>query len=215
MTFTLRSIIGTITAYTAATTTISRNSMTKTFRIKKTFYFGLLFLNSAAFGTTHAQECTLIDRQTFLKAPDIEAHLKTIYLNAFSAVYKDYWSLEFEKKSIKYCNGHLEKFKTSNDMFLITILDHNALAGWALFQTEGLRAILEIICVDPVHWQKGLGKKLVFSIRTFCPKINTIIVFTRTINTISPLFYESLGFKKTDFSLPEYSKDQGFEWVLE
>ncbi len=158
----------------------------------------------------------MLSREEFSTNLDFQAALKSIYINAFSKAYKDYWTPEFETEFKQYCDSSLEESKSNPDMVLITIYLNNTVAGWALFHVKGSRAILRIICVDPAFQKKGLGKKLVFSIQAICPTIKTIIVFTYLINRDSPLFYESIGFIKTDLMLPEYVEFnmQGFEYTI-
>ena len=60
------------------------------------------------------------------------------------------------------------------------------------------------------------GKALIFSIKNYASEVKSLAVVTRKINTISPLFYERLGFVKTNFMLAEYDADetQGYECLI-
>lgn len=143
--------------------------------------------------------------------PAFEYALKEIYDDAFNGIYgKNNWENMFEY--------YIGQFKESNDMMLYIALQNDHMAAWALFKHDNESAILELLCVDPDFWRHGIGKKLVFAIRDYVPTINHIALVTRTVNRISPHFYESLGFKKTAFTLPEYSsmadQIQGYEWFL-
>ena len=92
----------------------------------------------------------------------------------------------------------------------------DALVGWILFCKDQQRAIMDIICISPEYQRKGLGKKLIFSFRECWSEVTNLAVLTRKINAFSPLFYESLGFRKTNFMLPEYNPAdvQGYELDL-
>lgn len=100
-------------------------------------------------------------------------------------------------------------------MLLIAAHKDSEIVGWALFKRENESALLELLCISPQCWRQGIGRKLVFSICDYFPEVSHISVATRKINAISPHFYEGIGFKKTDFMLPEYSEEnmQGFEWT--
>lgn len=157
----------------------------------------------------------MLNQKTFLEDPKIEEIIKGICLSAFESVYKDEWSADFEHYMLQFFNAHIEKFKTNNDMVLVVGTIDNKIGGWVLLYKEDEHAVIELLCIEPGYWRQGLGKKLVFSIRDSFPEITRLAVVTRKQNTISPSFYQSLGFKKTSFSLPEYNRDemQGFEWL--
>lgn|GEM_PF-4705986 len=148
----------------------------------------------------------------------LENELKTVYLQSFNTVYKEYWTNELESAVLSSFDTYISKFKRSQDIFLIVTLLDTTVSGWALFyiEHESERAILELICVAPEHWRKGLGKRLIASIKTYYPTIKSIAVVSRKINIITPQFYQSLGFKKTNFMLPEYNTEdvQGYELEL-
>lgn len=156
---------------------------------------------------------TVLKKAAFI---EVEKELKAIYLNAFREVYRSYWSVDFENDSLEFYSNYTNKFKTTFSRVLIMASINTVPVGWALFYKEEQRAIIELICVDSEHWQKGIGKKLIESLRDYYPEIIVISVVTQKINNVSPKFYKSLGFKKTNFSLPEYSIDrmQGYEWHI-
>lgn len=153
--------------------------------------------------------------------PALIQDLKNIFMEAFHAVYstdeKD-WDAEFEQKTAHIFKRYMHEYQTQvgSSWFLVTATQDGQIAGWALFKrVDDSSAILEILCIRPSYWRKGIGKKLVFSICDLNPGISHIALMTRRINPISPHFYESLGFKKTNFCLPEYAEFenlQGYEW---
>lgn len=142
--------------------------------------------------------------------------LNTVFMDAFSAVYSKYWDAKIEQQTKDVFANYISQFHTSPQMVLFVAKKESQVAGWALFKKlDDENAILEILCISPSFWRQGIGKKLVFSICDFCPTICHIALMTRKINPISPEFYEAMGFKKTDFCLPEYEQYEnllGFEW---
>lgn len=143
-------------------------------------------------------------------------NFKTLFMDAFHAVYIEDWDLEFETRTETIFETYISQYRTNPAMHLVAAYKEEQLAGWALFKREDTEnAILEILCISTQFWRQGIGRKLVFSICDVYPSINHIGLMTRAINPISPQFYEALGFERTNFSLPEYgdlSNLLGFEW---
>lgn len=148
----------------------------------------------------------------------LENQCNDLAIRSFSAIYKQAWNNTFKQKAIAGFQNYLEQFKNNPQdwIFLITQCD-TILSGWALFyiDKQKQRVIIEHLSIDPQFWRKGLGKKLIFSLIDYYPKIKSFAVVTRTINNISPKFYTSLGFIKTDFSIAGYTEPmQGYELFL-
>ncbi|CAN5202770.1 hypothetical protein BH09DEP1_BH09DEP1_3230 [soil metagenome] len=156
-----------------------------------------------------------IDNGDVLKNSDIKM-LKDVFMDAFHSVYLKDWTLEIEEQTHNVFENYISQYQTNCTMNLVIVLKDNQIAGWALFKKENdADAILEILCISPHYWRQGIGKQLAFSICDLYPTINHISLMTRKINPISPQFYEALGFRKTDFSLPEYANIEnllGYEW---
>jgi ribosomal protein S18 acetylase RimI-like enzyme len=176
----------------------------------------VLFSNLVVLSCYAAEGLQILKANDLIDNPQLELNLKAVYFKSFSEVYRSHWSMEFEEVVLEGFTTYIERFKQSNDMALVVATMDNVLAGWILFYKEQERAIVELICISPEHQRKGLGKKLIFSIRECWPEVTNLAVVTRRINVISPLFYESLGFRKTNFMLPEYSPAdvQGYELNL-
>ena len=142
--------------------------------------------------------------------------LNTVFMDAFHAVYIKDWDEKIEQQTKHIFESYICQYQSNPAMILFIAKKDDQLAGWALFKKiDNQNAILEILCISPHFWRQGIGKKLVFAICDAYPSISHISLMTREINPISPQFYEALGFKKTDFSLPEYKEYenlQGFEW---
>jgi|ERR1700733_6912245 len=179
----------------------------------------LLFILSTITFSMHATDITLYkyDVHNILAICAIETTLKTIYLDAFEQVYRNHWTAQFEQSYINFFDNHIEKLKHSDGMLLVVAKKDNQVAGWILFQCYEQSAVIEIICVNPTFQQQGIGKALVFSIKDYTLKIKSVTVATQKINTVSPLFYEKLGFIKTnsipsDDNLP-YEK-QEYEYLI-
>jgi len=177
------------------------------------------FLLSALTSGLYAAELTLdrYDARDVAAVCAIESTLKTVYLRAFERVYKDYWTAEFEQLDRDYFDSHVEKLKHDNQMFIVAAKKNGTVAGWIFFSCHEQSAIIDIICIDPAFQQQGIGKALIFSIRDYVPAIKTIQVATRRINAISPLFYEKVGFVKTNFVPEDFTADevQGYELNLD
>lgn len=176
----------------------------------------ILLSNLVIFPCYAAGGLKVVKGSDLISAPQVELNLKTVYFKSFNEVYRSHWSMEFEEAVLGSFNTYIERLKQSNDMVLVMATMDDALSGWILFYKEQQRAIVELICISPEYQRKGLGKKLIFSIRECWPEVTSIAVVTRKINLISPLFYESLGFRKTNFMLPEYNPAdmQGYELEL-
>lgn len=155
-----------------------------------------------------------VDASRIVNDPQFEAALKDTFVSAFKTIYKNEWDDRFQEYMLQIFSRYLERFKSTDDMVLVVASNESALAGWALFCHEDHHAIIELICVDPKFWRQGIGRKLVFSIQDYIPAIDHLAVVTRKANAMSPYFYESLGFKRTEFKLAEYHSEemQGFEW---
>lgn len=142
--------------------------------------------------------------------------LNTVFMDAFSAVYSKDWDAKIEQQTKHIFESYICQFQTNPEMILFVAEKDEQIAGWALFKKlDDENVILDILCISPYFWRQGIGKKLAFAICDTHPSINHISLMTRKINPISPQFYEALGFKKTDFYLPEYKEYenlQGFEW---
>ena len=176
----------------------------------------ILLSNLVIFSCYAIEELKVLKGNDLINDPQLELNLKSVYFKSFNEVYRSHWSMEFEEEVLEGFNTYIERFKQSNDMMLVVALMDDALAGWILFQKEQRRVIVEIICISPEYQRKGLGKKLIFSFRECWSEITNLAVLTRKINAFSPLFYESLGFRKTNFMLPEYNPAdvQGYELDL-
>jgi|GEM_PF-2539112 len=142
--------------------------------------------------------------------------LYDLYICSFHDVYREFWSEKFEHFMHKNFNHYFEKFKSTDSMTLVVAKHGQDICGWILFDynQDKSQAIIELICVDIHMKRQGIGKRLVCAIRDLIPEVTTMSLVTKKINTISPHFYESLGFVKTDFMLPEYNAElmQGYEW---
>lgn len=156
-----------------------------------------------------------IESQTLIQDVTLEQNLNRVYLDAFQSVYTTDWTPELEEKVVSIFKSYIEQFKQHNTMLLVAAHKDSEIVGWALFNKENDNAVLEILCISPQSWRQGIGRKLVFSICDYFPEVSHIALLTRKINAISPHFYEGIGFKKTDFMLPEYRNEnmQGFEWT--
>lgn len=157
----------------------------------------MLLTNIFVFSCQGFEGLQILTPDDLTNSPQIEVDLKVLYLRAFKEVYSDHWSAKLEAMIHEGFDTYITKFKHSNDMVLVVAMKDGAIMGWALFYKDQQRTILELISIDPQHWRKGIGKKLVLSIKEFCPEISNISVVTRKINALSPLFYESIGFCKT------------------
>jgi ribosomal protein S18 acetylase RimI-like enzyme len=171
-----------------------------------------------AFGT-YAAEITL-DKYDVRDASTIcaiEPTLKAVYLTSFGHVYKDHWTEPFAQSFIHYFDNYFEKLKQGDNMLLVVAKKNDRVAGWILFLCREQLAIIDIICVDPAFQQQGVGKALVFSIKNYLPEIKSVAVVTMRINTVSPFFYERLGFVKTNFLYEDFKADemQGYELAID
>lgn len=173
----------------------------------------IMSMSIACFATEFS--LTTVKPAVFIKDFTLESTLQKIFLNAFSTAYKSCWS-EIEKSQLDFYADTIALFKKEKNMLLIVAQTGLTVAGWALFHKNNKHEVrLEVICIDPAFWRQGLGKKLVFSIIKYWSDVTTIVVSTRMINTLSPQFYESLGFKKTaGITTSEYAPEglQNFEW---
>ena len=142
--------------------------------------------------------------------------LKDIFMDSFHAVYIKDWTPEIAQQTKNIFESYISQYQINSAMILVTVSKDEQMAGWALFKKQtDTDVILEILCISPHFWRQGIGTQLVFSLCDEYPSINHISLMTRKINLISPQFYEALGFKKTDFCLPEYGNFenlQGYEW---
>lgn len=184
----------------------------KGFIMNKYAFIWLLFFIVTC-QNSFAHQIRLLNKQEY----DASEHaLKNIYAKSFYTVYEEHWSHELNESILEGFATYISRFKNSNDMLLALAQEDSNIIGWVLFYIEKQNAIVELICVDPAHWRKGIGKSLIFSIKEYCPTIKRLAVVTRKINSITPKFYESLGFKKSNFMLPEYKTEdmQGYELIL-
>jgi ribosomal protein S18 acetylase RimI-like enzyme len=147
----------------------------------------------------------------------IEPILKKIYLQSFSHVYKDYWTESFRQSFIHHFDTYFETLKKNEHIFLVVAKKNARIAGWMLVLCHEQLAIIDMICVDPVFQQQGIGTSLVFSIKNYVPHLRSIAVVTKKINAVSPLFYETLGFVKTNFLHADYRADevQGYQLSID
>jgi N-acetylglutamate synthase-like GNAT family acetyltransferase len=161
----------------------------------------------------------VFNRQNRAEIEQLESPLYDLYINSFHNVYREFWSDEFKDFMQKNFNHYFEKFKSTDSMTLVIAERDRDMCGWMLYDydQETGQAIVELICVDTNVRRQGIGKRLISAIRGLAPAVKTISVVTKKINSISPHFYESLGFAKTNFMLPEYNADlmQGYEWNAE
>jgi ribosomal protein S18 acetylase RimI-like enzyme len=167
----------------------------------------------ATYQNIFAHQIRLLNKQEYNAS---EHALKNLYSKAFYAVYEEHWSRELNESILEVFTTYINRFNNSSDMLLVLAQEDSNIIGWVLFYIEKQNAIVELICVDPAHWRKGIGKSLLFSIKEYYPTIKSLAVITRKINNITPKFYESLGFKKSNFMLPEYKTEdmQGYELIL-
>jgi ribosomal protein S18 acetylase RimI-like enzyme len=160
-------------------------------------------------GTKHQPvDLSIFDAKTITQKQILD--LKSIYLDAFHSVYIKDWDEKLAQRVHDIFQYYISQYYIDTELILIVANKDDQLAGWALFRKkDNENAIVEILCVDPQFWRQGIGKKLVFAICELYPTISHISLETRTINPITPQFYEAIGFKKADFNSPEYI---GYEW---
>ncbi len=108
--------------------------------------------------------------------------------------YQDYFESEFAH----FQNGSL---------IWVQAFIEEQLIGWATFMLEeSNHAYMNLLAVDPLYQDRGIGKHLVFSIcsEELFPNIEAINVLPRKVNLQGRLFYEHIGF----CDAPDYlSKD--------
>jgi ribosomal protein S18 acetylase RimI-like enzyme len=146
----------------------------------------------------------------------LQDRLEECHFLAFKKAYEAHWSPEREAALNKNIHIFFDDFKNSDQYVLVVAQKRDLILGWMLFKEETYGVYLELLCLDPIYWGQGIGKKLVLSIMDYAPHSTTISLLTRKINAVAPSFYEHLGFKKTDFMLPNYSSQdyQGYEITL-
>lgn len=168
------------------------------------------------FTLSKADEINIQILNTDAATPAHIQELNTVFMDSFHAVYIKDWNEKIAQQTKDIFENYIAQFQTDPSMILFIAEKDSQLAGWALFKKlDDENAILEILCISSHYWRQGIGKKLAFAICQTFSSINHISLMTRKINPISPQFYEALGFKKTDFYLPDYKEFenlQGFEW---
>jgi ribosomal protein S18 acetylase RimI-like enzyme len=83
------------------------------------------------------------------------------------------------------------------------------LIGWATFTLEeDDQAYMNLLAVDPLYQNRGIGKHLVFSIcsEELFPNTKAINVLLRKVNLQGRLFYEHIGFQDA----PDYVSEDNF-----
>ncbi len=148
---------------------------------------------------------------------EIVPSMKSVYIDAFGQVYKDHWAGPLEESFVQYFDDYFDKLEQSHNMLLVVAEKNGQVVGWILFLCSERSAIIDILCVDPSFQQQGVGKALVSSIKEYAPDVKSVAVVTQKINTMSPFFYERLGFVKTNFLYDDHSADevQGYELIIE
>lgn len=97
-----------------------------------------------------------------------------------------------------YFKEELEHFKHGK-LYWVQAFVNEKLAGWATFELESNEvdaAYMNLLIVSPEYQRKGVGKHLVFSIRSeeLFPNIRAINLLIRKVNTQGYVFYRQLGF---------------------
>ncbi len=85
----------------------------------------------------------------------------------------------------------------------------DTLVGWATFELEDeTHAYMNLLAVDPSYQNRGIGKRLVFSIcsEELFPTIEAINVLIRKVNLSGLQFYERIGFRDA----PDYQAKDNF-----
>ena len=119
-----------------------------------------------------------------------------------------------------YFKEELEHFKHGN-LYWIQAFVNGTLAGWATFELETNEvdaAYMNLLIVSPEFQRKGVGKHLVFSIRSeeLFPNIRAINLLIRKVNTQGYLFYRKLGFFEFDYHRDNFvdtSLLTGLRWI--
>ncbi len=107
--------------------------------------------------------------------------------------YEDYFESEL---------GHFKK----GELYWIQAFDGDELVGWATFQPEAKEddaIYMNLLVMDPKHQRRGIGEKLVFSIRSeeLFPNTKAINLLIRKVNETGRIFYQKIGF--VDFAYPD------------
>ena len=134
----------------------------------------------------------------------------TVYLSAWLAQHR--MTLEdltsyFEEKMVPWIEGGGP---------LCVVLDQGRIVGFALFKKwDASSYYLSEMAVLPEYQQRGLGRKVVFSIFEKDPACQKIVLVTSRANTWSQAFYKALGFQASSFEHPDYSPQQfmGYEYL--
>lgn len=105
-----------------------------------------------------------------------------------------------------YFESEFAHFKNGSLIWVQAFIEEK-LIGWATFMLEeNNHAYMNLLVVDPLYQNRGIGKHLVFSIcsEELFPHIEAINVLLRKVNLQGLHFYEHIGFRDA----PDYvSKD--------
>lgn len=120
-----------------------------------------------------------------------------------------------------YFKEELSHFQKGSLLWVQAFSDQE-LVGWATFELEpGDRsaAYMNLLAVLPEKQHLGIGKALVFSIRSsdLFPEVNTISLLIRKINLRGLEFYKKIGFLPCDYQRDNFvdtSLLTGLRWSL-
>lgn len=167
--------------------------------------------------TVQAMNVNVITANAIRKQRELQKQLFEVYVSAFETVYKDTWTQESKDYFLHLFDEYMDQLQKDDRMILMDVMENDTLLGWTLFKRDNNSAIVELLCVDPMHWRRGIGKKIILAIRETFPDITHMALVSYKLNPISHSFYPALGFKKTDFQQPQYKAEdmQGYEWHKE
>ncbi len=125
---------------------------------------------------------------------------RDVFIRSFGTAY-----FSFTEKDLGIANKTLflnEAFEdmaedfASHSITLIVAKKNNSVIGIAGFKKseEPGTAYVAQLAVDPLEWQKGIGRHLIFSILTLEPQITHLVAITRKINCIGKLSLIILDF---------------------
>ena len=138
---------------------------------------------------------------------------KDVMVRSFVDVYKDMplQDIHPDFTSLKDMQRFYEEYFQSElnhfDRYIwIQAFDKDKLVGFVTYEVEeGNKAYMNTLVVAPEEQGKGIGKRLVFSIRECTPHITEIRLLLRKLNVKGRRFYDRLGF--TDFP---YTREDNF-----
>lgn len=176
----------------------------------------LFFISMPIFcDQTFTNKCGEIIRIEVVKSHhniDLERS-REILVNSFMHAYEDVPLIELSPdfKSTgdvrrfyhNYFAEELEHYKHGN-LYWVQAFVNEQLAGWATFEletNEADAAYMNLLIVAPEYQKNGIGKHLVFSIRSeeLFPNVRAINLLIRKVNTQGYAFYRRLGFFEYDY----------------